>query len=180
MIETKYIPNYIENSNNFEYFKNNLEWVQRENCPRKEYWDTSLRKPYTYGQGRGIRTYEPNKPIDKIQVLRYKLLEDFGVFFEGCFLNFYETKKDHLGWHSDDDLGIDHSKPIMIITLGGKRELNWKPIGSKGLDSISSQMLEGGSLFIMPSGMQQTHYHRIPKAGFESDPRISLTFRSLI
>jgi len=158
----------------------NIDWVQRENTPRKEYWDTTLGEAYTYGSGNGIRTYEPNPRLDIINKYRDRLEEEYGVFYEGCFLNKYDTKKDWLGWHSDDDEGIDHSKPIAVITLGQEREINWKPMGSKGNDSISRIMLKSGSLFIMPAGMQQTHLHKIPKSGKDIGVRISLTFRSLM
>jgi alkylated DNA repair dioxygenase AlkB len=44
----------------------------------------------------------------------------------------------------------------------------------------SRQMLQNGSLFLMPAGFQQTYQHKIPKAGFTPcGPRISLTFRAL-
>jgi len=129
----------------------------------------------------GVRTYEPNTPLDIVDAYREMLEETIGVFYEGCFLNRYNTQKDWLGWHSDDDKGIDHSHPICVISLGQEREINWKKIGEKGYDCINSQMLGEGSLFVMPAGMQQTHYHRIPKMSFPSPrPRISLTFRALL
>ena len=157
-----------------------IDWVQRETTPRKEYWDTTLNLPYTYGRGRGLRTYEPNPPLEIVQRYRELLTHELGVYFEGCFLNRYDTSRDWLGWHADDDLGIDHSKPIAVVTLGQARNIQWKLQGSKGLEAIDSQLLEEGSLFVMPPGMQQTHFHRIPKASFEVvRPRISLTFRAL-
>ena len=180
MVDVVYINDFIPNKDNFNYLMDKLDWVQRDNCPRKEYWDTTINQSYTYGSGRGIRTYEPNKRITRIEEIRQKIKSHFGIYYEGCFLNRYDTAKDHLGWHSDDDDGINHDFPIMVITLGGSREINWKEIGSKGNESISRKMLDGGSLFAMPAGMRQTHYHRIPKAGFECEPRISLTFRKLI
>ena len=158
-----------------------IDWVQRENTPRKEYWDTTLGQAYTYGSGRGVRTYEPNEPSPDVSIIRRKVEESTGIFFEGCFLNRYDTSKSALGWHSDDDPSIDHSKPIVVVTLGQEREIQWKEIGSKGVESISTQMLENGSMFTMPAGMQQTHLHRIPKAGFNiARERISLTFRKLL
>jgi len=158
-----------------------IDWIQRENTPRKEYWDTTLNKPYTYGAGRGVRTYEPNENLDLIEYYRAELLVKTGVYFEGCFLNKYDTRKDWLGWHSDDDAGIDHTCPIAVISFGQNREINWKEIGSKGVDSINKKVLENGSLFIMPAGMQQTHLHRIPKMSYDpAKPRVSLTFRKLL
>jgi len=39
-------------------------------------------------------------------------------------------------------------------------------------------LLEQGSVFLMPPGYQDTHFHRIPKHSRPCGPRISLTFRS--
>lgn len=157
-----------------------IDWVQRPDAPRKEYWDTTKGKAYTYGQGRGVRTYEPNTPDPIVADIREWLLLDLGVDFQGCFLNRYDTSKDWLGWHADDDPGIDHSKPIAVVTLGAGREINWKLKEAKGVDAIHKQFLSHGSLFIMPAGMQDTHFHRIPKADRPVETRISLTFRSLL
>ena len=41
--------------------------------------------------------------------------------------------------------------------------------------------LEHGSLCLMHPGMQDTHFHRIPKSPIQAaKPRISLTFRGLV
>lgn len=45
---------------------------------------------------------------------------------------------------------------------------------------ITKLKLAHGSLCLMHAGMQDTHQHRIPKAGFECGPRISLTFRGYV
>jgi len=63
------------------------------------------------------------------------------------------------------------------VTVGGGRDIEF-------LDKESGRkvriFLEPGSLFLMKAGMQDTHYHRIPKAGFVvTKPRISLTYRGL-
>jgi len=51
---------------------------------------------------------------------------------------------------------------------------NTEPSAITGID------LGPGSVFIMHPGMQQTHQHRIPKAGKVVSPRISLTFRGYL
>jgi alkylated DNA repair dioxygenase AlkB len=113
------------------------------------------------------------------------------MFFEGCFLNGYESHRDWLGWHEDDDQGIDHSKPIAIVTLYGGpgvdhpraiqfREKLGEVDGKMTYGEPETLPLEQGSLCLMPAGFQSTHQHRIPKAGFECRSRISLTFRGLV
>lgn len=97
---------------------------------------------------------------------------------EVCFLNGYENSRDHLGWHSDDSPKMDDSRPIAIVTLGAEREINFAPLID--LSDVTRLKLESGSLCVMAPGMQDSHAHKIPKAGFECGPRISLTFRGFV
>lgn len=200
-----YIPNFIEEekaNNAFDYLWNELNWERRSDAPRREYWTNDFGRDYSYGRGAGLRTYhsqDSNIYIDLFNVLIRNELVRQGIakdesrmaFFEGCFLNGYEDSHDWLGWHEDDDEGIDHSKPIAIVTLyGGEGSATPRSIQFREkLGEVNSKMtygpivdqpLEHGSLCLMPAGFQSTHQHRIPKAGFVSKSRISLTFRSLI
>jgi alkylated DNA repair dioxygenase AlkB len=105
-----------------------------------------------------------------------------------------------LGWHTDNDPGINHERPIAVVSFGSRRDIMVRPIVSRdpiisasrvmetatrGFDNDLPETVErinltNGSLFLMDAGMQQTHQHRIPKAGEKRGPRVSLTFRSLI
>ena len=179
-MEPIYIKNFVSHPDAFLSLRNDLNWERRPSAPRSEYWTNTFDRPYTYGSGVGIRTYNSQPSHELIDFYRNKLSEQFEGNFEGCFLNLYEDKRDWLGWHSDDDPGIDHSCPIAVITLGHQRMINWKPKGGKGIECISQKMLEHGSLFIMPAGMQETHLHRIPKADHDTGARISMTYRCLL
>lgn len=190
----------------FEKLRNELTWERREDAPRSEYWWNSLGRSYTYGRGRGERTYKPQREHPIIQAINVTLgLNTMDRLYEGCFLNMYEDGRDALGWHSDDDPGIDHSRPIAVVTLGNARDIQFKRmpftdvhtshcnLGEyKGvckygkdetcpaLEPAETVRLQPGSLLLMHAGMQDTHLHRIPRAGYECGPRISLTFRGLL
>lgn len=180
-----YISRFLTEDAAWEIFKDlygdppwtGISWERRETAPRYEYWSNDFGQPYTYGRNAGERTYQAQPMPLYVQSIRNMLCDQF--YFEGCFLNGYENNRDQLGWHADDDPYIDHSKPIAIITLGQERLIEFKKIGTRNTEK-QSLMLEHGSLCLMGAGMQFTHLHRIPKAGFIAKPRISLTFRSLI
>ena len=199
-----YIPGFIQNADElFEGLWNNLAWERRSDAPRREYWTNVFDRDYSYGRGAGLRTYHAQPVTGEIGFVSEALNQDPRVktLFEGCFLNGYEDAHDWLGWHEDDDPGIDHSKPIAVVTLYGGEGSN-KPrsiqfreklgyIGTGRYEGhrelqvmtygpVIDQPLEHGSLCLMPAGFQATHQHRIPKAGFEAKSRISLTFRSLL
>ena len=156
-----------------------IHWERRETAPRYEYWCNDFHQSYTYGKNLGQRTYESQGWPDCVRQIQQWLKTSRGWYFEGCFLNGYNDNRDQLGWHTDDDPFINHALPIAVVTLGCPRLIEFKPIGAPNSEKTSI-MLEHGSLCVMNAGMQQTHLHRIPKAGFIAQPRISLTFRSLL
>jgi alkylated DNA repair dioxygenase AlkB len=183
-----YVSSFISDPDRwFDTLWSELAWERRIDAPRREYWATLCNRPYTYGRGLGTRTYEPSPDHPLIQEGRQRIQGHTGFWLEGCFLNGYETSWDWLGWHADDDAGIDHTKPIAVITVGQQRAIQFREIikpmtmDSKGVfGEPQTLMLESGSLCLMPAGMQFTHQHRIPKAGFVSKPRVSLTYRGLL
>jgi alkylated DNA repair dioxygenase AlkB len=166
-----YIKNFIKPGNLFDTLWNELSWERRDDAPRREYWVNSLNRSYTYGRGAGIRTYYPRPTHAAIENITDNLEKELGFRYEGCFLNGYATERDALGWHADDDPGIDHNFPIAVISIYGNgsetalRTIQTKPIDG---DIINSFVLEDGSLFLMKAGMQSTHRHR------------SLTYRKLV
>lgn len=157
-----------------------IAWVRRGQTPRMEYFTSTIGRPYTYGKGAFARTYEPNADVPAITLLTQALKNETGVDYELCFLNRYMDQSEHLGWHSDDSPETDDARPIAILSFGVDREIwfrpkppqpSWSPM------TVTKLKLTHGSLCVMGPGMQDTHQHRIPKAGFQCGERISLTFR---
>lgn len=140
---------------------------------------------YTYGSGRGVRTYTSTEFDPTVRAIMdhlnstVKLADGSGYCrFNVCFLNRYDDQGQHLGWHADDSPGMNHKHPIAVISFGEEREIWWRKNGDTGVVPASQrQKLGSGSLFIMPEGFQLTHQHRIPKGDRSMKPRVSLTFR---
>lgn len=164
----------------FEYLElltESLNWERRKDAPRSEYWTSTLGKPYTYGRGAGQRTYYSQPTYWPIERVKDILEERLGFRYEGCFLNMYKDGHDHLGWHSDDDPGINHARPIAVVSLGASRVLSMRSRNGADHDAVP---LHTGSLLLMGAGMQQDWQHKITRGDREGlGPRISLTFRSL-
>lgn len=174
-----YIPNFVSNPDEvFKTLRSELEWVQRDSTPRSEYYTNLFPVPYTYGKGAGRREYQPQPVHPLIEKLRSDLKAETSVDLEVCFLNLYKNSREHLGWHADDSPEMDDARPIAIISLGGEREIWFAP--QNDLKDITKKTLNHGSLTLMLPGMQDSHFHRIPKAGFESGERISLTYRGFV
>lgn len=174
-----YCRDFVENPDAvFRALWNELEWERRGSTPRREYYTNKIPVPYMYGRGRGVREYLPKFIHPKIELLRSNLEYLTESVFEVCFANGYENQKDHLGWHADDSPEMDDNRPIAIISLGVEREIWFRPQNDK--EAVRKLVLGHGSLCLMPPGLQDSHYHRIPKAGFECGERISLTYRGYV
>lgn len=169
----------------YEVLLNQLQWQQRGDngamVPRKEYYCHGKDLPYTYGKGPGARTYEsmPTHPL--IEEIRRALNSvNPGVWnFDVMFANLYEHQHHCLGWHADDSPEMDQNHPIVTVSLGAEREI-WFKSRILNIDPVQKIVLPHGSALFMMPGVQQTHYHRIPKHDRECGPRISLTFRHYI
>lgn len=178
--ELTYVPSFVPNDaidTSLLLLSKEVSWLN-EDTPRDECFMSKHCIEYTYGRGQGVRTYKsvPFHPI--VYAAMLKLNKHFDTQYNVCFLNKYQDQKNHLGWHSDDSPEIDSQHPIAVVSLGAEREIWWREIGAKGeVPSENKQLLQSGSLFVMPAGFQQQYQHRIPKHDSECDVRISLTYR---
>lgn len=194
-----YIPNFVESfgvTNTdlpwsstavFERLWNELDWVFATNA-RREYWMNEIGAAYTYGEGRGQRTYQAQPWHDDVRVIMQAINHseigfakgDESLFVDCCFVNGYEDKSQSLDWHADDSPEMDHARPIAVVSLGAEREIYFRPKGEKGTETLQKQLLGHGSLLLMHPGMQLAWNHKIPKAGYDCGPRLSLTYRGLL
>jgi alkylated DNA repair dioxygenase AlkB len=173
-----YIPEW--SNIRLEEIIDRVPWEEQAKT-RKECFMSSPVTSYTYGQGKGVRTYTSIPFTAGVDVVMSRINSSMKTDYNGCFLNRYDSDKQHLGWHADDFVRMDHSHPIAVISLGQPREFWWREFGYKGVVPPEQRLLLGsGSLMVMPPGMQQTHQHRIPKGDRDMGPRISLTFRRFI
>lgn len=179
MNSVTYTPGFVEAPDKvFDTLWNELAWERRGSTPRREYYCNLVDVPYVYGSGMGVREYLPKPWHPAITGITAAAERFLHTRFEVAFLNGYENSRDHLGWHADDSDTMDDARPIAIITLGAEREIWFCPQGDR--KTVSKLKLETGSLCVMAPGMQDTHWHRIPKADFECGPRISITLRGYV
>jgi len=147
---------------------------------------------YTYGSGRGVRTYASTPFLPWVEVIRQHLNtaplihDGLGLAvkerqYNVCFLNRYADAGQHLGWHADDSPGMNHEHPIAVVSFGQAREIWWKPQSATGeIPADQRQLLGHGALFVMPTLFQRGYFHKIPKGDRKMAPRVSLTFRHYI
>lgn len=117
-----YAPN-IADSEKLEEESLALEWLTKRTA-RHEYFMSQTPTEYSYGNtGMGEEHYTSKPFTSEVLKLMFKLNEDLGSNFNGCFLNKYDSEKQHLGWHADDFEGMDPNQPIAVVSLGAEREI---------------------------------------------------------
>jgi alkylated DNA repair dioxygenase AlkB len=178
-LPVRYTPDFVPDAQAaFDELWAELGWERRDKTPRREYYANDVAVPYTYGQGAGVRTYEAKPRHPRMKAIQAQVEALTGARLEACFLNGYENSRDQLGWHADDSPEMNDALPIAIVTLGAERDIWFCPQGDR--KAVTGLKLQSGSLCLMLPGMQDTHFHRIPKADRDVGPRISLTFRGYV
>jgi alkylated DNA repair dioxygenase AlkB len=162
----------------FEYIHSellDLAWETKRTA-RHEYFMSDKKISYSYGNN---INYESKPMTYWVKGIMETLNRVHSIKLNACFLNKYDDEHQHLGWHADDFDGMDQSQPIAVVSFGAEREIWTKLKDFKGeIPEEWKYLLKQGSLFMMPVGFQDTHYHRIPKHSCPCGWRISLTYRS--
>jgi len=99
----------------FDTIMSEVPWVQRTEA-QKECFQSGIPMDYIYGSGRGVRTYSSVPYTPTVQAV-LNFLNHYGEY-NVCFLNLYEDKKQHLGWHADDSPSMDHNHAIAVVSFG--------------------------------------------------------------
>lgn len=161
----------------FDRLLREVKWENRD-APRDECFMSDVPLSYTYGKGDHARTYHSMEFHPDVKRIMETLNAHEGSQYNICFLNYYKSEREHLGWHSDDSPEMDPTHPIAVVSFGATRDIWIREKGAKGdVPQEDKYSLVDGSCWIMPAGMQGTHQHKIPKGDRKSGGRISLTFR---
>ena len=97
--------------------------------------------------------------------------------FNSCLLNLYHNGNEGMGWHSDDEKSLGKNNTIASLSFGAERNFSFK---HKHTKQIVSLVLEHGSLLIMKDATQTNWLHSLPKSKSVTQPRINLTFRTIV
>ena len=182
--EAYYIENFLEEKLAIQFFKDLHEKISWEHdefliygkkiiTKRKVAWYGSKAFDYNYSQ-----ITRKAKPWTKSLINLKQLIENESKDqFNSCLLNLYPEGSDGMGWHSDDEKELRPLATIASLSLGSDRKFSFKHRTSKETISLT---LNNGSLLLMKGEIQKHWRHQLPKTQKEVDPRINLTFRSII
>ena len=91
--------------------------------------------------------------------------------------NKYNDGKQYIGYHSDDEGDLHPDAFIVSVSLGAERDFVFK---HKKTGETVSVPLKSGSIVLMGGDCQKNWKHSVPKRMRVKEPRINLTFRSVL
>jgi alkylated DNA repair dioxygenase AlkB len=165
----------------FELLLNNILWKNDKTIvfgkaivtKRKVAWYGDSDYSYTYSNS----TKQALAWTKELLGLKHMIENVTGSNFNSCLLNLYHNGNEGIAWHSDDEESLGRNNNIASLSLGAERKFLFKHKLTKQIVSI---LLEHGSLLIMKGSTQTNWLHSLPKSKRILQPRINLTFRSII
>lgn len=166
------------------YYQNFLEEIAWENdeaivfgkhyvTKRKVAWYGEKEYFYHYsGVSKQAHIWTP-----ELLQLKKKIEELSGDTYNSCLLNLYHDGSEGMAWHSDGEKTLLEKGTIASVTLGAERKFSFKHKQSK---KRIDQVLENGSLLLMKGETQKNWLHRLPPTKKVQNPRINLTFRTIV
>lgn len=165
----------------FELLLNNILWENDKTIvfgkaivtKRKVAWYGDSDYSYTYSNS----TKQALAWTKELLGLKQMIENVTGSNFNSCLLNLYHNGDEGIAWHSDDEESLGRNNNIASLSLGAERKFLFKHKLTKQIVSI---LLEHGSLLIMTGSTQTNWLHSLPKSKRILQPRINLTFRSIV
>lgn len=143
--------------------------------PRLQCWMGDAGSLYGYS---GMRL-KPEPWTDPVRRIRDRVQALSGLQFNSVLLNLYRDGQDSVSWHADDETELGRDPVIASVSLGAVRRFEMKHKHDKSMEKRRIE-LPHGSLLIMGKGIQNKWMHQIPKQNSITEPRINLTFRTIV
>ncbi|WP_373779548.1 alpha-ketoglutarate-dependent dioxygenase AlkB, partial [Neisseria dentiae] len=97
--------------------------------------------------------------------------------FNSCLLNLYSDGLEGMAWHSDDEKELGRNTVIASVSFGATRKFAFK---HKRTGEKRELMLSHGQLIVMRGETQSHWLHAVMKSAKIREPRVNLTFRTIL
>lgn len=164
-----------------EVLLNDIEWKNDEAIvfnrrivtQRKVAWYADKAFDYTYSKV----TRKALPWTQDLLNLKLKAEQVSGETFNSCLLNLYHSGEEGMAWHSDSEKQLKRNGAIASVSLGAERRFCFK---HKKTKEIHCSVLQQGSLLVMKDETQSHWMHRLPPTKKVQQPRVNLTFRTIV
>jgi len=175
------ILNEQEATRYLDLLLNNIEWKNDEAIlfgkkiitKRKVAWYGEKPFEYTYSKTTKMALPWTTELVN----LKNKVEQETGETFNSCLLNLYHDGNEGMAWHSDGEKDLKKNGAIASLSFGSERKFAFKHKETKEKVEL---ILEHGSLLIMKDETQTNWLHRLPPTKLSTQPRVNLTFRTII
>ncbi|WP_025144574.1 alpha-ketoglutarate-dependent dioxygenase AlkB family protein [Pedobacter jeongneungensis] len=165
----------------FDVLMNTVEWKNDEAFIMGKHIITK-RKVAWYGDEAYSYTYSNKSKLalpwtKELLELKNISEEHTGVIYNSCLLNLYHNGDEGMAYHSDDEKALAKDSAIASLSFGAERRFLFKHKQSKETITL---FLEHGSLLVMKDETQTNWLHRLPPTKKVNQPRVNLTFRTMV
>ncbi|HRH56335.1 MAG TPA: alpha-ketoglutarate-dependent dioxygenase AlkB [Chitinophagales bacterium] len=175
------VLNHDVSINYFDALMHKIEWKNDEAVifgkhmitKRKVAWYGDTNFTYTYSN----ITKEALPWTNELLELKQLAEKITKTTYNSCLLNLYHNGDESMAWHSDDEKTLGKHMSIASFSFGAARKFSFK---HKITHQKVSLILENGSLLEMKDATQENWWHRLPKTKLIHQPRINLTFRTIV
>ena len=165
----------------FNLLLNTIEWKNDEVIifgkqivtKRKAAWYGDKPFEYTYSN----TTKQALPWTQDLKELKALVEKETAETYNSCLLNLYHDGNEGMTWHSDNENELKKNGTIASLSLGADRKFSFK---HKKIKQTVSLVLENGSLIVMKGVTQRYWLHCLPQTKKVTEPRINLTFRTIV
>ena len=140
--------------------------------PRLNAWYGDVGTDFAYS-GIPLEALEWTETIGEI---RKALEQRCSVKLNSVLANWYRTGLDKMGWHSDDEKQMCPVSPIVSLSFGASRKMQFKSKIKSNSERLCI-LLEHGDVLVMYPPTQEKLKHCIPMMRKVTTDRLNLTFR---
>ena len=140
---------------------------------RKVAWYGDKPFEYTYSNTTKYALPWTNELVDLKNIVEKETEETYN----SCLLNLYHSGEEGMAWHSDGETDLKKDGAIASVSFGAERKFAFK---HKTTREKVEMILEHGSLLVMKDTTQTFWLHRLPPSKLITQPRVNLTFRTIV
>jgi alkylated DNA repair dioxygenase AlkB len=144
---------------------------------------SSVEEPYIWESQSGPIRNEALKMNDYpvIKSVLEKVNAHMGSDLNCCLVSRQPSGSAAIRLHDDNEVNMDQTEPICVISLGTKRKIEFVNQHQKGYKhTVLSLEPKENSMYVMKPGCQSLFSHRVRKDHKIKDERISLSFRRFV
>lgn len=150
---------------------------KRITTTRKVAWYGDAHFNYTYSGITRTALAWSDTLLELKQTIEKNIHSISPTHFNSCLLNLYHDGSEGMAWHSDDEKELGKHTTIASLSFGATRKFVLK---HRRTTEKRELLLKHGQLIVMHGSTQSHWLHTITKSKHVSEPRINLTFRTIV